>query len=163
MISIQQHYPEGHIARSSNRDPGTSLSSGPGVLIVIIFGAVVGGAFLALFSAMYKQWRWERRQSMKKREEEPDENGKPELPGESSSGVHEMGSQGDPPELGVTKDGPPHELPWKGTMRQELPEAEFIPQELPASVPQHEMPDQNISQIIKPDSCSGPATTVQTS
>ncbi|KAI0158083.1 hypothetical protein GGR57DRAFT_510327 [Xylariaceae sp. FL1272] len=161
MIYIQQYLSMEHVARSSNRDDS---GAGPDWLVAVVFGVVVGAVFLALFIAMHKQWRWERQQALKNKHEEPNEIGKPELPGESSSTVHEMDAHVDAPELGGAKDGLPHELPWKGTIRPEFPEAEFIPQELPASIPQHEMPSRgDILQANKATDYSESSITVQAS
>ncbi|KAI3319345.1 hypothetical protein HD806DRAFT_509721 [Xylariaceae sp. AK1471] len=98
------------------------------IAVPIVLGAIFVVVFTLLFFAMYRSWRWERAQALKKEQNEAKEEGlgrleKAELSAGSSVMINEMDSQCEGQELPGTKEGLPHELP----------EANIVPQELPAA------------------------------
>ncbi|KAI8632131.1 hypothetical protein F5Y19DRAFT_473018 [Xylariaceae sp. FL1651] len=129
-----------HFKRSPVGTPSVDLAI---VVAVIIFFLT----FLALFSVVCSMLR-SRRQRRKPRDPKQQQKNKDEgaterfekreLSGESVLVVHEMDSQAIK-ELPDRKEGLPHELP----------EANILPQELPAALVIHEMPTGDICQCKK--------------
>jgi hypothetical protein len=113
-----------HVKRtdSSSPEPYTEIA------VPIVLGALFFLVFAVLFVVMYRAWRWERTELLKKQHNQPREEGtvqvgKAELSCESSAIICEMDSQRVDQELPVREEGLPHELP----------DADIVPQELPAA------------------------------
>ncbi|KAJ8126266.1 hypothetical protein O1611_g7371 [Lasiodiplodia mahajangana] len=128
-------------------------SSGNTVLVVPIIVAIIFlTVFIPLFIIMYRVWRVERADKLRKQSVMVKEDGsrgfdKAELPGESLVTLHEMDSAHAAQEMPETKDGLCHEMLG----------ATIQPQELPAAL--HEMPAEDHEKMVDEEENNSKSTS----
>ncbi|KAI0468532.1 hypothetical protein F4859DRAFT_524444 [Xylaria cf. heliscus] len=110
-------------------------------LLPIIIGIIFISVFIPLFYLMFRSWRWEKANILKKQGAEAKEEGngifeKAELSSDPSVVIHEMHNVQETQELPERQEGLSHELPGSTA----------LPQELPAAL--HEMPDKDYNKKI---------------